>query len=120
MISSTPATALTSTKRNTEMRCIHSWIAGGWCSSPGSIRSGRSSAAGPGSGAFPGALENVGSVIQGKLRSQRQPRHVLPITTMENSHRAILRLQGLYALGDVAVINVRTVNVHEVLQSGGL
>ena len=35
------------------------------------------------------------------------------------THRAILRLQGLDALGDVAIIDVAAVNFHEVLERGG-
>jgi hypothetical protein len=38
----------------------------------------------------------------------------------DKTHRAILRLQGLDALGDVAIIDVAAVNFHEVLESGGL
>ena len=37
----------------------------------------------------------------------------------DESHRAILRLQGLNALGDVAIIDVAAVDVHEVLEGGG-
>ena len=36
------------------------------------------------------------------------------------SHLGILRLQGLDALGDIAIIDVAAVDVHEVLQSGRL
>ena len=32
------------------------------------------------------------------------------------THRAILRLQGLDALGDVTIIDVAAVNFHEVLE----
>src|SRR5580658_148496 len=35
------------------------------------------------------------------------------------THRAILRLQGLDALGDVAIIDVAAVNFHEMLERGG-
>src|SRR5208337_1704367 len=38
----------------------------------------------------------------------------------DNSHRAILRLQGLNALGDVAIVNVGAIDVHEMLDRGGL
>jgi hypothetical protein len=34
----------------------------------------------------------------------------------DKTHRAILRLQGLNALGDIAVIDVAAVNFHEVLE----
>src|ERR1700735_4298677 len=32
------------------------------------------------------------------------------------THRAILRLQGLDALGDVAIVDVAAINFHEVLE----
>src|SRR5271170_3078437 len=35
------------------------------------------------------------------------------------THRAILRLQGLDALGNVAIIDVAAVNFHEMLEGGG-
>src|SRR5580692_8165679 len=35
------------------------------------------------------------------------------------THRPILRLQGLDALGDVAIIDVAAVNLHEMLERGG-
>src|SRR5580693_5575292 len=36
------------------------------------------------------------------------------------THRAILRLKGLDALGNVAIIDVAAVNLHEMLEGGGL
>ena len=38
----------------------------------------------------------------------------------DKSHRAILRLQGLDALGDITIIDVVTVDIHEVVQGGRL
>ena len=38
----------------------------------------------------------------------------------DKSHRAILRLQGLNALGNVAIIDVGAVDVHKVVQGGRL
>src|ERR1700674_6105714 len=38
----------------------------------------------------------------------------------EESHRDILRLQGLNALGDIAVVDVAAVDVHEMTQGGSL
>src|SRR5271157_5308947 len=38
----------------------------------------------------------------------------------DNGHRAILRLQGLNALGDVAIVNVGAIDVHEMLDGGWL
>src|SRR5258708_19331954 len=38
----------------------------------------------------------------------------------DQTHRAILRLQGLNALGDVAIVDVVAVDIHEVFEGGGL
>ena len=37
----------------------------------------------------------------------------------DKTHRAILRLQGLDALGNIAIIDVAAVNLHEVLEGRG-
>src|SRR5580692_12067047 len=42
------------------------------------------------------------------------------VTIGGKTHRVILRLQGLDALGNVAIIDVAAVNLHEMLQGGGL
>src|SRR5271169_1706833 len=41
------------------------------------------------------------------------------MTMRRKTHRDILRLQGLDALGDVAIIDIAAVNLHEMLESGG-
>src|SRR5882724_9421291 len=38
----------------------------------------------------------------------------------DQTHPAILRLQGLNALGDVAIVDVVAVDFHEVFEGGGL
>jgi len=69
------------------------------------------------SGALPGAPENMGSLIQGSSGSAG---HILvrwiPVKETSKAIRAILRLQGLNALGDIPVIDVASVDVHKMLE----
>src|SRR5215468_7279499 len=120
MIRSTPATALIKTNRKTEMRCIHSWTSRGRFSAE-SRRIVGVSAEGPGgSGALPGAPENMGSLIQGSSGSAGQIRvRCIPVKKTSKAIQPILRLQGLNALGDIAIIDVASVYIHEMLERRG-
>src|SRR3974390_3126238 len=107
MISNTPATALIKTNRKTEIRCIQSCSSRGR-SSAGSIRmTGASEGGGGVSGALPGAPENMGSLIQGSSGSTGQMWDAQdPVKETSKAIWPILRLQGLNALGDIAIIDV--------------
>ena len=73
-----------------------------------------------GSGTLPGAPENMGSLIQGSSGSAGQIRIPwIPAKNCSKAIRVILRLQGLNALGDVPVIDVAAVHVHEMLECSG-
>ena len=66
---------------------------------------------------MPGAPENMGSLIQGSSGSAGQIRvRWIPVNKTSNAIRPILRLQGLNALGDIAIIDVASVNIHEMLE----
>src|SRR5207302_2123316 len=119
MISSTPATALIKTNKKTETRCIQSWTSRGRFSD-GSSRIVGASVGRWGSGALPGAPENMGSLIQLALRWKEWALRLIPGKKDVKAIRPILRLQGLNALGDVAVIDVASVDVHEVFEGRSL
>src|SRR4029077_2835300 len=114
MISSTPATALIKTNRKTEIRCIQSWTSRGRFSDASRKMLGVSVGRW-GSGALPGAPENMGSLIQLALRWKEWAVRRIPGKKDVKAIRPILRLQGLNALADAAVIIVPSEAVKKVL-----
>src|SRR5580704_10611060 len=113
--------ALIKTKRKTEVRCNQScrpfWGCGARCGGGGSrsVVLARLGADWAGGAAVRFSTGSLGAGGRGRAGSGL----VHARTKWGQTHPSILRLQGLDALGDIAIIDVAAVNLHEMLEGRG-